>query len=109
MGAQIQAVKAESNPATCWGESPDSEIRSQLARAVLDGNGGKRRLLLLALGPTESATVFRSEIEQGSLMTLKKNLARIQGSTTTEAQYNKAMAFVRKDSRTTRPATALGV
>jgi len=52
----------------------------------------------------ESATAFRSEIEQGNLMTLKKNLARIQGWTTTEARYNKAMAFFAK---TPKPPGAL--
>jgi hypothetical protein len=73
-----------------------SEIRNPLARAVLTAMVESGDYYFFALGATESATVFRSEIEQRSLMTLKKNLARIQGSTTTEAQYYKAMAFFAK-------------
>jgi hypothetical protein len=67
-----------------------------LAQAVLRAMVESGDYYFFALGPKESATAFRSEIEQGNLMMLEKNLARIQGSTTTEAQYNKAMAFFAK-------------
>jgi hypothetical protein len=67
-----------------------------LARSVLTAMVESGDYFFFALGPNESATAFRSEIEQGNLMMLKKNLARIQGSTTTEAQYNTAIAFFTK-------------
>jgi hypothetical protein len=67
-----------------------------LARAVLTAMVESGDYYFFVLGLKESATVFRSEIEQGTLMTLKNNLARIQGPTTTEAQYNTAMAFFAK-------------
>jgi hypothetical protein len=59
-----------------------------LARSVLTAMVESGDYFFFALGPNESATAFRSEIEQGNLMILKNNLTRIQGSTTREAQYS---------------------
>jgi hypothetical protein len=63
-----------------------------LARAVLTAMVESGDYFFFALDSNESTTAFRSEIGQGNLMMLKNNLARIRGSKTTEAQYEKAVA-----------------
>ena len=65
---------------------------SPLAWAVLTAMAESGDYFFFALDSNERVTAFRSEIGQGALMMLKDNLARILGSTTTEAQYDKAVA-----------------
>ena len=64
-----------------------------LARAVLTTMAESGDYFFFALDSNERATAFRSDIGQGALMMLKDNLARILGSTTTEAQYDKALVL----------------
>jgi len=61
--------------------------RSAPGKEGVDEDGGKRRLLFLCLNPNQSVTAFRSEMGQKNLAGLSKNLRQIQGSTTTDAQY----------------------
>jgi len=68
-----------------------------LARAVLTAMVESGDYFFFALDSNESTTAFRSEIGQGNLMMLKNNLARIRGSKTTEAQYEKAVASFRRN------------
>ena len=63
-----------------------------LARAVLTAMVESGDYFFFALDSNEGATAFRSEIGQENLLMLKNNLARIRGSTTTGAQYDKAVA-----------------
>jgi hypothetical protein len=63
-----------------------------LSRAALTAMVESGGYFFFALDSNESVTAFRSEIGQGNLMMLKSNLARIRASTTTGAQYNKAVA-----------------
>ena len=63
-----------------------------LARAVLTAMVESGDYFFFALDSNQNATAFRSEIGEGNLLMLKNNLARIRGSTTTGAQYNKAVA-----------------
>lgn len=65
-----------------------------LARAVLTTMAESGDYFFFALDSNERATAFRSDIGQGALMMLKENLARILGSTTTEAQYDKALVLL---------------
>lgn len=50
-----------------------------------------------ALDSNQSVTAFRSDIGHGNLMMLKDTLARIRASTTTEGQYNKAVASLTRN------------
>ncbi len=68
-----------------------------LAQAVLTAMVETGDYFFFALDSNESTTAFRSEIGQGNLMKLKNNLARIRGSITTEAQYEKAVASFRRN------------
>ena len=63
-----------------------------LARAVLTAMVESGDYFFFALDSNGSTTIYRSKIGQGNLMRLKNNLARIRGSKTTEAQYEKAVA-----------------
>jgi hypothetical protein len=49
-----------------------------------------------AISPDQSVTAFRSEIGRGNLAGLRTNLRQIRGSTTTDAQYQGALARFRK-------------
>ena len=49
-----------------------------------------------AISPNQSVTAFRSEIGQENLAGLTTNLGQIQGSTTTDAQYERALARFRR-------------
>ena len=49
-----------------------------------------------AVNPDRSVTAFRSEIGQEKLAGLSTNLRQIQGSTTTDAQYQRALAQFRR-------------
>jgi hypothetical protein len=49
-----------------------------------------------AMNPNQSVTAFRSEIGRDDLAGLKSNLRRIQCSTTTDAQYQRALAQFRR-------------
>jgi hypothetical protein len=49
-----------------------------------------------AMSPNESVTAFRSEIGQEKVAGLSTNLRRIQRSTTTDTQYQRALARFRK-------------
>jgi hypothetical protein len=64
-----------------------------MARGVLTAMVESGDYFFFALDSNESTTAFRSEIGQGNLMLLKDNLARIRRSKTTEAQYEKGLAF----------------
>jgi len=49
-----------------------------------------------AISPNRSVTAFRSEIGLEKLAWLSINLRQIQGSTTTDAQYRRALARFRR-------------
>src|SRR5271166_2492732 len=49
-----------------------------------------------AINPNQSVTAFRSEIGQKNLAGLSANLGQIQGSTTTDGQYQRALAQFRR-------------
>jgi hypothetical protein len=51
-----------------------------------------------AISPNQSVTAFRSEIGQKNLAGLSTNLRQIQGSTTTDAQYQRALAQISETS-----------
>ena len=63
-----------------------------LAQAVLMTMVDSGDYFFFALDSNKRVTAFRSEIHQDNLMMLKNNLARIQASTTTGAEYNRAVA-----------------
>ena len=63
-----------------------------LARAVLETMVESGDYFFFALDSNKSVTAFRSEIGEDNLIMLKINLARIRASTTTEAEYNRAVA-----------------
>jgi hypothetical protein len=46
-----------------------------------------------AISPNQTVTAFRPEIWQKNLAGLSTNLRQIQGSTTTDAQYQRALAL----------------
>ena len=73
--------------------NPNNPLAQAVLRAMVEGGD----YFFFALDSNESATAFRSEIGQGNLTMLKNNLVRIVGSTTTEAQYNKAVTLFRKN------------
>ena len=52
--------------------------------------------VFFAISPDQSVTAFRSEIGRGNLAGLRTNLRQIRGSTTTDAQYQRALARFRK-------------
>jgi hypothetical protein len=62
------------------------------ARSVLNTMVETGDYFFFALDSNQGATSFRSEIGRNSLAGLKANMARIERSTTTEAQYRTATA-----------------
>ena len=68
-----------------------------LVRTVLTTMVESGDYFFFALGPNGSATAFRSAIGQADLAGLQTNLPRIQRSTTTEAQYRKAVSSFEKN------------
>jgi len=63
-----------------------------VARSVLSTMVETGDYFFFALDSDRGATAFRSEIGAGNLAGLKTNMSRIQGSTTTDAQYRKAVS-----------------
>ncbi len=63
-----------------------------LVQAVLESMVTDWEYFFFALGATGRVTTFRAEIGQETLSHVHANLARIQHSTTTEAQYHRALA-----------------
>jgi hypothetical protein len=57
-----------------------------VARSVLRAIVERGDYCFLALDQDRGATAFRSEIATGNQAALKANLARVQGSATTDAQ-----------------------
>jgi len=68
-----------------------------VARAVLTMMVETGDYFFFAISPNRSVTAFRSELGQQDLAGLKANLERIQGSTTTAAQYERVLAQFRKN------------
>jgi hypothetical protein len=62
-------------------------VQAVLNRMIADGD-----YFFFALEATGRATAFRAEIGQETLSEVKANLARIEQSTTTEAQYHRALS-----------------
>jgi hypothetical protein len=62
-----------------------------LVRAVLAKMIDRSEYFFLAVMPDQGVTAFRSDIGQKNLTVLKDNWARIQGSTTNDVQYQKAL------------------
>jgi len=62
-------------------------VKTVLTRMVESGD-----YFFFAISPNQSVTAFRSEIGQKNLAGLSTNLRQIQGSTTTDAQYQRALA-----------------
>jgi hypothetical protein len=63
-----------------------------LVQAVLDRMIADGDYFFFALEATGRVTAFRAEIGQETLSQVKANLARIEQSTTTEAQYHRALS-----------------
>jgi len=66
-------------------------VKKVLTRMVESGD-----YFFFAISPNQSVTAFRSEIGQKNLAGLSTNLRQIQGSTTTDAQYQRALAQFRR-------------
>jgi hypothetical protein len=66
-------------------------VKKVLMRMVESGD-----YFFFAISPNQSVTAFRSEIGQKNLAGLSTNLRQIQGSTTTDAQYQRALAQFRR-------------
>ena len=66
-------------------------IKKVLMRMVESGD-----YFFFAISRDGSVTAFRSEIGQGKLAGLRTNLRQIQRSTTTDAQYQRALAQFRR-------------
>jgi hypothetical protein len=66
-------------------------IKKVLMRIVESGD-----YFFFAISPNQSVTAFRSEIGQKSLAGLSTNLRQIQESTTTDAQYQRALRNFRR-------------
>src|ERR1035438_8922806 len=94
------ALRPRWRVALCALVNPNNPV----ARAVLTAMVETGDYFFFALDSNESTTAFRSEIGQGNLTMLKNNLARIRGSKTTEAQYEKAVTSF---TRNTDPAGTL--
>jgi hypothetical protein len=63
-----------------------------LVQTVLTNMVESGEYFFFAFGPDQCMTAFRTEIGQTTLGGLSANLARIQGSTTTDSQYDHALA-----------------
>jgi hypothetical protein len=68
-----------------------------LVQAVLTTMVNSGEHFFFALASNGRATAFRSEIGQKNLVGLKTNLPRIQRSTTTDVQYQKALSQFSKN------------
>jgi hypothetical protein len=68
-----------------------------LARAVLAAMVESGDYFFFALDSENSTTAFRSELGEGNLQSLRDYLPRLQYSTTTDAQYERALASFRKN------------
>jgi hypothetical protein len=66
--------------------------RNPAARSVLNTMVETGDYFFFALNSDRSATAFRSEIGSDNLAGLKANMSRIRSSTTTDAQYDMAVA-----------------
>jgi len=67
-----------------------------VARSVLRTMSDTGDYFFLALDSDRRATAFRSAVGANNLAGLQANLARIQGSSTTEAQYRQAVSQFEK-------------
>lgn len=65
---------------------------NHLVRAVLTLMVESGDYFFFAIDPNQHVTAFRSEIGRETMAGLKANLHRMQGSTTTQAQYRKLVA-----------------
>ena len=68
-----------------------------MVRAVLEAMIKRADYCFFIINGNGSATAFRSELGLDDLCGLKTNLPRIQRSTTTDAQYEKAVASFKKN------------
>lgn len=80
-----------------------------LARAVLTAMVESGDYFFFALDSNESATAFRSEIGQGSLLMFKNNLATHPRLDYNGGAVQQSGSVFHKESQTARPAAALGV
>jgi hypothetical protein len=69
---------------------------NSLAQTVLTSMVESGEYFFFAFAANQRMTAFRSEIGDATLTGLVANMARIQGSTTTERQYNHAPAQFRR-------------
>jgi hypothetical protein len=69
---------------------------NSLAKTVLTNMVESGEYFFFALAPNRRMTAFRSEIGDATLSGLIANLQRIRASTTTESQYNHALAQFRR-------------
>jgi hypothetical protein len=69
---------------------------NSLAQTVLTSMVESGEYFFFAIAANRRMTAFRTEIGQGTLTGLIANMARIQGSTTTEHQYQQALAQFRR-------------
>ena len=69
---------------------------NSLVKTVLTSMVESGEYFFFAFAPNQRMTAFRTEIGDATLPGLIANMARIQGSTTTERQYNQALAQFRR-------------
>jgi HKD family nuclease len=72
--------------------NPNNEIvRTVLGTMIKSGD-----YFFFAVNPNGSVTTFRSELEEENLVGLKSNFYRINYSSTTDAQYRRALISFKK-------------
>ena len=69
---------------------------NSLAQTVLTSIVESGEYFFFAFAPNQRMTAFRTELRDATLTGLIANIARIQGSTTTERQYQHALAQLRR-------------
>ena len=69
---------------------------NSLAQTVLTSMVESGEYFFFAFAPNQRLTAFRTELGDATLTGLNANMARIQGSTTTERQYQHALAQFRR-------------
>ena len=71
--------------------NPNSPLVQAVITRMIEGGD----YFFFAIRPTDSSTAFRADMGQDNLAQLKANWGRIQRSTTSEADYEKAVRHFR--------------
>jgi len=67
-----------------------------LVQTVVNSMIQRGKYFILVIGPDEDATAFRADVGPRDLIGLRQNIHQIQGSATTDAQYEAALAQFRR-------------